>query len=236
MKPVHRLHALLFSLVLMAASSPGVAQVDEAQGRAAAAELGLLVNEATALIGSLQNDINAGTAGDKVKSDALIAAFQARYAKAAGKAFEPKGEGLVGDTRKAFNSALADTLSKYQATLTKGGADAFVPAFFRAELLKRFNAQQKGRIQGYATNRDAELINADWAVGQVMKGSPLAAEVKTLVTRGEMEKVVSRHGDRVLAYWPMKLGAACVSCHARSGLKQTEGAFGGALVAEVWIK
>lgn len=195
-----------------------------------------MVTEATAVIGGLQNDINGGTAGDKVATDTLISAFQARYAKATGKAFETKPDGLAGESRKAFAGALQDTLGKFHSTMAKGGQDAFVPAFFRAELLKRFNAQLKGKIQGYATNRDNELINADWSVKQVMKGSPLQPEVTALVTRGESAHQMKRHNDRVMGYWPMKLGSACVTCHARAGLKQTEGAFGGALVAEVIVK
>lgn len=232
--PSSMLSALLCATWLL--SAPAHAQVDEAQAKAAASELALMVTEATAIIGGLQADINGGTAADKVKTDALVAAFQSRYAKAAGKPFETKPDGLAGESRKAFAIALNDTLGKFHSAMAKGGQDAFVPAFFRAELLKRFNAQLKGKIQGYATNRDNELINADWAVNQVMKGSPLMSEVNGLVTRGESTHQMKRHSDRVMGYWPMKLGSACVACHARSGLKQTEGAFGGALVAEVFVK
>ncbi|MCE2661092.1 MAG: hypothetical protein LW854_23170 [Rubrivivax sp.] len=212
------------------------AQVDEAHARQVAVELGLLVNEATAAIGAVQNDINAGTGGDKVKPDALQAAFAARYAKAAGKPFDTKGDGLIGDTRRAFSSSLNDTLTRFQPQMSKGGQDAFVPAFFRAELLKRMNVQLKGKVQGYATNRDKELINADWSVDKVMKGSPLAPDVARMVNAGDSAHSVKRSGDRLMAYWPMKLGTACVACHARNGLAQKEGEFGGALVAEVWVK
>jgi mono/diheme cytochrome c family protein len=48
--------------------------------------------------------------------------------------------------------------------------------------------------------------------------------------------VVKRSGNMVMGYYPMKLGAACVTCHAQNGLKQKEGAFGGALVAQVPVK
>jgi mono/diheme cytochrome c family protein len=34
----------------------------------------------------------------------------------------------------------------------------------------------------------------------------------------------------------MKLGAGCVACHAQNGLKQAEGGFGGAFIAEIPVK
>jgi hypothetical protein len=111
-----------------------------------------------------------------------------------------------------------------------------VPAFFRAQVLNEFNKLMQGKVQVYATNRDAELINGDWAVHKVMKGSSLAGEVQQLMTKGGLDPVVKRHGNSVMGYYPMKLGSACVSCHAQNGLKQTEGGFGGALVAEVPVR
>ena len=162
--------------------------------------------------------------------------LEARYAKAANKPFEEKGDGLEGEARKAFAASLRETFTKFGPTMAKGGNDAFVPAFFRAELLKRFNAQMKGKVQAYATMRDSELINADWSVDKVMKGSPFVSEVNGLMKTGGLAAVSKRQGDRLMVYTPMKLGAACVSCHARNGINQKEGDFGGALVAEVWIK
>src|SRR3954464_4848459 len=77
-------------------------------------------------------------------------------------------------------------------------------------------------------NRDNELINSDWAVHKVMKGSPLAGGGQSLMGKGGLEPVVKRHGNSVMGYYPMKLGSACVACHAQNGLKQAEGGFGGA--------
>jgi hypothetical protein len=227
--------ALAFGVAL-SVHAPVAAQADEARAYALAAEVGTLITEATGVIGALQSDINSGHAADKVAPEALLASFQARYAKAVGKPFDEKGEGADATLRKSFASALRETFTKFQPMMAKGGTDAFVPAFFRAELLKRFNAQMKGKVQAYATNREKEIINADWTVGQVMKGSPLIPEVTALMNAGGLTPVTKRAGDRVMGYWPMKLGAACVACHARNNLQQKEGEFGGALVAEVWIK
>ena len=229
-------HAALLTGLGLGCGSIAFAQLDDTKAAAVAQEVSSLVTEATGVVGGLQADINAGKAADKTSVDALYAAFQARYAKAAGKPFEEKGDGLEGEARKVFASSLRDTFTKFGPTMAKGGTDAFVPAFFRAELLKRFNAQMKGKVQAYATTRDTELINADWSVDKVMKGSPFMAEVNGLMKTGGMQGVSKRQGDRLMVYTPMKLGAACVSCHARNGINQKEGEFGGALVAEVWTK
>jgi hypothetical protein len=166
----------------------------------------------------------------------LVSQFKARYQKAAGVPLDTKSTGVVGDARRAYVQAFTSVVTRFQGNITKGGQDAFVPAFFRAQVLKDFNQLMAGRIQAYATNRDSELINGDWAVRKVMKGSPLGPEVAQLMSTGALEPVVKRSGNTVMGYYPMKLGAGCVSCHAQNGLKQTEGAFGGALVAEIPVK
>jgi hypothetical protein len=171
-----------------------------------------------------------------VTPDALMNQFKARYQKASGNALDTKPAGVVGDARRAYVNAYTSIVTRYQGVLAKGGQDAFVPAYFRAQVLREFNQQMQGRVQAYATNRDGELINSDWAVHKVMKTSPLAPEVEQLMKTGNLEPVLKRTGNTVMGYYPMKLGAACVSCHAQNGLKQTEGGFGGALVAEIPVK
>lgn len=227
---LRRAFVSVLTAALVALPPVAIGQVDETRARAAAAEFSLLVNEATAVIGGLQDDINAGRAGAKVAPDALVQSFEQRYTKAAGKPFQDKGEDLEAEIRRTFASAFRDTITRHQPAMAKGGQDAFVPAYFRAELLKPFNAAAKGRIQGYATMRDSELINADWAVDKVMKGSPLVPEATKLVNEGSPAPTTVRKGDRLLSYSPMKLGSACVACHARNGMQQKEGAFGGALL------
>jgi hypothetical protein len=229
-------NAFIATLAVAAALSAS-AQMTEDAARQAAQELRMLVGEGTGVIGDLQPAINGGkTTKEQVSPDALVGQFKARYQKAAGNAFDPKAPGIVGDARRAYLQAFTSVVTRFQGNLTKGGQDAFVPAFFRAQVLKDFNQLMAGRIQGYATNRDAELINGDWAVTKVMKGSPLAPEVQSLMATGSLEPVVKRTGNTVMGYYPMKLAPACVACHAQNGLKQTEGAFGGALVAEIPVK
>ena len=228
---------IVLTAALAALTLSAHAQVTEETARQAAQELRLLVSEGTGVIGDLQPAINGGkTTKEQVAPDALVTQFKARYQKASGNAFDPKATGVVGDARRAYLQSFTAVVTRFQGNLTKGGQDAFVPAFFRAQTLKDFNQLMRGKIQGYATNRDAELINGDWAVTKVMKGSPLAPEVKSLMETGGLDPVVKRTGNTVMGYYPMKLAPACVACHAQNGLKQTEGAFGGALVAEVPVK
>jgi hypothetical protein len=228
---------IAFTAALAAAALSAHAQLTEETARQAAQELRVLVTEGTAVIGDLQPAINGGkTTKDQVSPDALVNAFKTRYQKAAGSALDPKATGIVGDARRAYLQSFTSVVTRHQGNLTKGGQDAFVPAYFRAQVLKDFNQLMHGKVQAYATNRDAELINGDWAVQKVMKGSPLAGEVKSLMDTGGLEPVVKRSGNTVMGYYPMKLAPACVACHAQNGLKQTEGAFGGALVAEIPVK
>jgi hypothetical protein len=216
---------------------PALAQLSEESGKQVAQEVKLLVTEGTAVIGDLQPAIN----GSKVEKeqatpDALVAQFKARYQKASGAAFDTNTKGVLGDVRRAYLQAFTSVVTRFQSNIVKGGQDALVPAFFRAQVLKEFNQLTTGKVQAYATNRDGELINGDWAVHKVMKGSTLVPEVDALMKTGALDPVVKRSGNSVMGYYPMKLGPACVACHAQNGLKQTEGTFGGALVAEIPVK
>lgn len=227
---------LALSVVLLTSLS-GYAQTDEDTGRKAVEELRVLVSEGTSVIGDLQPAINGSkTTKEQVAPEALTEQFRTRYQKATGNALDLKAAGIVGDVRRAYAQAFTSVVTRFQANLTKGGQDAFVPAFFRAQTLGDFNKGMQGKLQAYATNRDGELINGDWAVAKVMKGSPLAGDVTKLMATGGLDPVVKRSGNMVMGYYPMKLGAACVACHAQNGLKQKEGAFGGALVAQIPVK
>ncbi|HET7730581.1 MAG TPA: hypothetical protein VFK48_11170 [Usitatibacter sp.] len=222
---------------LLAVSAAVPAQLTEETAKQAAQELRVLVTESAGVIGDLQPAINGGKATrEQVAPDALAAQFRARYQKAAGVPLDVKAPGVIGDARRAYMTAFNSVVTRFQGNLTKGGQDAFVPAFFRAQVLKEFNQLMQGRMQGYATNRDSELINGDWAVHRVMKGSPLAGDVQKLMSSGGLEPVVKRTGNAVMGYYPMKLAEGCVACHAQNGLKQKVGEFGGAFVAEIPVK
>jgi len=229
--------ALAFAAALSALAFPAAAQLSEEAGKQVAQEVKLLVTEGTAVIGDLQPAINGGKVEkDKAAPDALVAQFKARYQKASGAPLDTNAKGVIGEVRRAYLQAFTSVVTRYQSNIVKGGQDAFVPAFFRAQVLKDFNQLTTGKVQAYATNRDAELINSDWAVHKVMKGSTLVAEVDALMKTGGLDPVVKRSGNSVMGYYPMKLAPACVACHAQNGLKQTEGGFGGALVAEVPVR
>lgn len=228
---------LALTAMFAAISTASFAQTDEDTGRKAAEELRVLVSEGTGVIGDLQPAINSSkTVKEQVAPDALVELFKTRYQKATGAALDLKTGGLIGDTRRAYVQAFTHVVTRFQANLVKGGQDAFVPAFFRAQTLGDFNKTMQGKLQAYATNRDGELINGDWAVAKVMKGSPLAGEVSKLMATGSLDPVVRRSGNTVMGYYPMRLATGCVTCHAQNGLKQKEGTFGGALVAQVPVK
>ena len=221
----------------LAAATMSFAQMTEDQAKQAAQEVKLLVTEGSAVVGDLQPQINSGKVDKaQVAPEAMVAAFKSRYQKAAGAAFDPNAKGVIGDARRSFLTAYLSVVTRYQTNLTKGGQDAFVPAFFRAQVLKEFNQLMQGKVQAYATNRDEELINSDWAVHKVMKNSALAGVVPVLMKTGSLEPVVKKEGSAMMGYYPMKLAPACVACHAQNGLKQTEGGFGGALVVEIPVR
>jgi len=228
---------LMATFVVALLAMPVHAQLNEDSAKQVAQEVKLLVTEGTAVIGDLQPAINSGKVEkDKATPEALVAQFKARYQKAAGAPLDTAAKGVLGDTRRAYLQAFTSVVTRYQPNIVKGGQDAFVPAFFRAQVLKEFNPLMTGKVQAYATNSDGQLINSDWAVHKVMKGSTLVPEVDALMKTGGLDPVVKRSGNSVMGYYPMKLAPACVACHAQNGLKQTEGTFGGALVAEIPVK
>jgi hypothetical protein len=231
-RPVAWIVAMLALVAL-----PAAAQLTEDAGKQVAQEVKLLVTEGTAVVGDLQPAINGGKVEkEQATPDALVAQFKARYQKASGAALDTNAKGVLGDVRRAYLQAFTSVVTRFQPVIVKGGQDALVPAFFRAQVLKEFNQLTAGKVQVYATNRDGELINGDWAVHKVMKGSTLVPEVDALMKTGALDPVVKRSGNSVMGYYPMKLAPACVACHAQNGLKQTEGTFGGALVAEVPVR
>lgn len=235
---VLRVAQFVFTVLLLGSSISSVcAQTDEGTGLRLAEELRVLVTEGTSVINDLQPMINSGKpAKDKVSPAALVEQFKARYRTATSRAFDVTTSDVIGETRRAYLQAYTNVVTRFQLNLTVGGPDVFVPAYFRAQSLKEFNKLMQGKLWAYATNRDNELINSDWAVGNMMKNSPIASEVTRMMASGGLDPVVKRTGNTVMGYYPMRLGAACISCHARDGLMQKEGEFGGALVAQIPVK
>ncbi len=238
---ITRLQLIVFcfvgSLALSTLSTKAHAEVPEELARQALAELHLLVTEGTGVIADLQPLINTAKVDS---SQTTVESFEerlaARYRKAAGRAITDRATGLTGETRRAYLQAYRGVLSRYRGVINQGGQDAFVPAYFRALVLKEFNMAMNGTVRAVATNRDNELINGDSSVGRLMKGSPEASQVTRWMQTGSLEPLVQRSGGTLLGYWPMKLAPGCVACHAANGLQQKDGAFGGALVASVVVR
>jgi hypothetical protein len=238
MKPIRHLTRAAVLAVTFTVPCVAGAAVDEATAQALARDLNAALSAATGVIADLQADINAAKVSKSaVTPDAIASAFVSRYEKSVGKPYDAAAKDVSGQARDALHKAVRETIARHEGQIVKGGPDAFVPAYFRAQVLKRLNESALSKaVKVYATNRDGELINEDWSVKTTMKNSPLAGEVAGLMKTGALEPVAKRVGDRYLGYWPMKLAPACVTCHARNGLKQTEGGFGGALVIEVTVK
>jgi len=136
--------------------------MSEDAAKGAAQEVRLLITEGTNVIGDLQPAINGSkTTKEMVAPDALVNQFKARYQKASGNAFDPKATGIVGDARRAYVQSFTSVVTRYQGNLNKGGQDAFVPAFFRAQVLKDFNQLMSGKVQAYATNDTMRAIMLD---------------------------------------------------------------------------
>src|ERR1700750_14850 len=132
--------AIAAAALAAGAAAPVLAQHTEESARQAAQEVKLLVGEGTAVIGDLQPAINGRKVEkEQASPDVLVNQFKARYQKAAGVPLDTKAPGLVGDARRAYLQAYTSVVTRFQGTIVKGGQDAFVPAFFRAQVLKDFN-------------------------------------------------------------------------------------------------
>ncbi len=81
-----------------------------------------------------------------------------------------------------------------------------------------------------------ELLNPDWSIDALMNYSMFAYYIQDLLEQQDKEPLLETVAGRVVGYYPMKLKQSCVACHARQGLVQEVGEFGGALVTEVQIE
>ncbi len=197
-------------------------------------EINLVTQAATAVIADLQTRINSGKLEPAaVEAGSLRAAFADHFRKIANADYGQAPDPLLADIRTAFSEAFDTVTGQYRNDMLKGGQDAFVPAFFRAQLLEQVNQKSRGRYKAIVTTRTSELINRDSAPEKVIADKAVLAFVSELLERGEMEPKSTTIGARLVSYWPMKVGEPCAVCHQRSGLDQKVGAFGGATVVVV---
>lgn len=197
-------------------------------------EINLITNAATAVIAGLQTRINAGTLpAEEADGGKLRQAFLEQFRKLANADFQQAPDPKLEEIRKAFAEAFDAVTGKYRADMVKGGQDAFVPAFFRAQLLEHFNKRAQGKYQAIVTTRPSELINRDSAPDKVIADKAVLEFVAGLLEKGETEPKSTNIGPRLVSYWPMKIAEPCATCHQRSGLEQKIGAFGGATIVVV---
>lgn len=163
-------------------------------------EINLTTGAATSVIAGLQNKINGGSlAQPEVDIAALRAAFRESFKKNGGSDFEAAPDPQLGEIRKLFDEAFANVIEKYRADMLKGGQDAFVPAFFRAQLLEFFNKKSQGKYQAIVTTRGNELINRDSAPDKVIADKAVLEFVKGLLDKGEVEPQSKAIGERLVS-------------------------------------
>ncbi len=197
-------------------------------------EVNLVTQAATNVIAALQDRINSGKLEPAaVEAKALRAAFVENFGKLASGDFRQAPDPLLAEIRSVFSDAFDAVTTQYRADMLKGGQDAFVPAFFRAQLLEHVNKRSQGRYTAIVTTRQSELINRDSAPDKVIADKAVLAFVSGLLEKGEMEPKSTSIGARLVSYFPMKVGEPCAVCHQRSGLDQKVGAFGGATIVVV---
>lgn len=197
-------------------------------------EINLTVGAATAVIASLQADINAGKLQpDQADSEKLKKAFHEQFRKASNAEIEGAQDPAIAKIRRDITEAFLAVVEQYRKDMLKGGQDAFVPAFFRAELLGNFNKRSVGQYQAIVTTRNADLINKDSAADKLIVDKGVLEFVNGLLERGETSPQSAAVGARHVSYWPMKITEPCAVCHQRSGLVQSVGAFGGATLVIV---
>lgn len=237
-KALTRLTITWFAIsVGLLSTSTNAAAPTEEEALLVAEELKIMISVGTGIVGGLQGIINAGNPDPaEVNQAHLVDEFLRKYEHVTESSFNVNADGLMGETRNAFLESYESVLSANNAVISKGGSDAFVPAFFRAEVFAEFNDRLEGRVKGYATNREDDLLNPDWGIAALMDYSLFAYYIEDLLAEQTTEPMLKRVAGRALGYYPMKLKQSCVSCHARQGLDQEVGAFGGALITEVLLE
>lgn len=192
-------------------------------------EINLATSAATAVVSDLQTKINdAKLVNSDVSPDKLKAALRDNFGKLTGNAFDSAPDPVRADIRTTVEKAFAAVTDKYRADMLKGGQDALVPAFFRAQLLDFVNQEAKGRYLAFVTMRENELINRDSNAERLVNSKAVLAYVNDLLEKGTMAPQSRTVDGKLVSYWPMTISEPCAACHKRSGLEQKIGAFGGA--------
>ena len=194
------------------------------------------VSIAFAQVTRLQDAINAGhLRASEIERETLLSDFHQSYQRHTDSAFDTRAPGLLGYYRQSFLQAYMQVIDTYRDFMLAGGPDAFVPAFFRAELLVELNQRLDGRIFAVASMTDDELVNLDSSVSYLMQGLPTRQAAQDLLEKRHSEMTTLEVGDRFLRYQPMVLAPGCVSCHERNGVFQEVGGYGGALIIDARI-
>jgi len=205
--------------VLLAAGMSANAQMTEETARQAAQELRVLVTEGTGVVGDLQPAINGSkTTKEQVRPgrarERIQGALSEEFRKRVRSESPPESWAIRGRRVTCSRSRRSSRASR--ATSRRA---ARTHSFRHSSVRRRSTTSTSSctaRWQGYATNRDNELINGDWAVNKVMKGSPLAGDVKSLMESGGLEPVVKRNGNTVMGYYPNE---ACAG-HASPAMRR----------------
>lgn len=225
-----RFSPMLFLAAFAALATPGGSTANPpAEPAVLTHAVNLATVAATSVIGGLQQKINSGTATPAdIMPEALSAAFANHYQLLAGQTQAPVSAEAAA-IRATIEQNMRDVVMEFRQDILRGGQDAFVPAFFRAQLLQRFNVSDP-RFRTVATTRDAELINRDSALSRLIDDPEILAFVTRLMEAGHRQPEMRSFTDRTVGYWPMVIAEGCASCHQRNGLNQQVGGFGGATV------
>ena len=194
-------------------------------------EINLTASAATTVIAGLQDKINAGLARpDDIDQNRLKGAYRAAYGRMANKEMVGIQDAELRRIHDAMGHAFEQVMEQFRADILKGGQDAFVPAFFRAQLFTRFNVLMAGRYRAVVTNRRQELINGDSAPERVIENAEILKQINEWLERGHMQPEARSIGGNSFGFWPMTITEPCMVCHQRNGLQQRIGQFGGATI------
>lgn len=199
-----------------------------------AKELNLATSAATAVVASLQGQINAAKLQPSdIAAPTLQKALVTQFEKIGGGPFDAAPDPARAEIRKAVAGSFGQVIEKFSPDMLKGGQDAFVPAFFRAQLLLDVNEKLKGKYRAFVTMRSSELINRDSAVERFVTEKEMLTYLQGLLENGEGTAQSKTFDGRLVSYFPMKIAEPCAACHQRIGLDQKVGAYGGATIVMV---